>query len=290
MNPSVPVAECDRQLPLGEEIFLDHVGHFVADAEAARRALAGAGFTPTPLSVQVDPATGGPTGTGNVTAVLRRGYMEVLFRTADTALGRELGQALARFAGVHLVAFAVDEAAAAHRRVAAAGFRVRPLAEMQRPSDTVDGPDIAAFSIVRVESGEMAEGRIQILRHRTEHTVWQPRWLDQPNGAESLVELLLVTDDVAATAARYAAFLGRPAAANAAGAVVRLDRGRVQIMTRRLARPCRGGARCRRRRPDPARRHDRGAVPGPARHRRLGDGGRPGRSALAPLRPPGGET
>ena len=47
--------EADRQLPRGDEIFLDHVGHFVADVEAAGRALARAGFAPTPVSVQVNP-------------------------------------------------------------------------------------------------------------------------------------------------------------------------------------------------------------------------------------------
>src|SRR5688572_18772991 len=35
--------EADRQLPVGEEIFLDHVGHFVRDQEAASRALVRAG-------------------------------------------------------------------------------------------------------------------------------------------------------------------------------------------------------------------------------------------------------
>ena len=29
----------------------------------------------------------------------------------------------------------------------------------------------------------MPEGRIQILTHRTESTVWQKRWLTHPNGA-----------------------------------------------------------------------------------------------------------
>jgi hypothetical protein len=231
MKPVPPVVECDRQLPLGEEIFLDHVGHFVADAAQARRALAQAGFAPTPVSVQVDPVTGGPTGTGNVTAMLRRGYVEVLFRTADTVLGRELDAALARYGGVHLVAFSVADAAPAHRRLATAGFRVRPLTEMQRPVDTAGGPGIAAFTVVRVEPGEMAEGRIQILTHRTEQTVWQSRWLDHPNGAVGLAELLLVTADVAATAARYVGFLGRPAEENAAGQAVRLDRGRMQFVS-----------------------------------------------------------
>ena len=79
-------AEADRQLPVGGEIFLDHVGHFVRDPEAASRALARAGFAPTPVSVQANP-DGTPTGTGNVTAMFSRGYIEVLFKTADTPLG-----------------------------------------------------------------------------------------------------------------------------------------------------------------------------------------------------------
>ena len=65
-------AEVDRQLPLGEEIFLDHVGHFVADRDAASRALARCGFAPTPVSIQVNP-DGTPTGTGNVCAMFARG-------------------------------------------------------------------------------------------------------------------------------------------------------------------------------------------------------------------------
>src|SRR5262245_5199094 len=61
-------AEVDRQLPLGEEIFLDHVGHFVADREAASHALVRSGFAPTPVSVQVNP-DGTLTGTGNICAM-----------------------------------------------------------------------------------------------------------------------------------------------------------------------------------------------------------------------------
>ena len=46
-----------------------------------------AGFAPTPVSVQVNP-DGTPTGTGNVTAMFARGYVEVLFKTAETPLAR----------------------------------------------------------------------------------------------------------------------------------------------------------------------------------------------------------
>src|SRR5436305_1457617 len=49
------LVEVDRQLPIGKEIFLDHVGHFVPDPEAASRALVRAGFSPTPKSIQFSP-------------------------------------------------------------------------------------------------------------------------------------------------------------------------------------------------------------------------------------------
>src|SRR5205823_12044837 len=101
--------EIDRQLPVGGEIFLDHVGHFVRDAEAASRALARAGFAPTPQSIQVNPDPAGgaplPTGTGNITAMLPRGYVEVLFKAAETPLGQEFDSGLERYAGVPLAAF-----------------------------------------------------------------------------------------------------------------------------------------------------------------------------------------
>src|SRR5205085_7754602 len=116
----------DRQLPVREEIFLDHVGHFVTDCDAAATALQRAGFAPTPASIGRNPDAS-PTGTGNITAMLPQGYIEVLFKTADTPLGHELESAVARFTGVQLAAFSVADAAAAHRRLGNAGFPLRPL-------------------------------------------------------------------------------------------------------------------------------------------------------------------
>ncbi len=144
----------DRRLPAGDEIFLDHVAHFVRDGEAASRALARCGFAPTPISIQVNPdAAGGarPTGTGNVTAMLERGYLEILFKTSDTPLSREFDAALSRHAGLHLAAFAVADAESRARRLAADGFAVRDLVHMQRPVETVSGAATAAFTIARVE-------------------------------------------------------------------------------------------------------------------------------------------
>jgi hypothetical protein len=226
--------QADRQLPIADEIFLDHVGHFVRDPQAAARALARVGFAPTPVSVQVNPdAAGGvpqPTGTGNVTAMLARGYVEVLFKTADTPLGRELEAGLARHPGVHLAAFAVADAAAAHRRLAAAGFRLRPLIEMQRPVDTGGPSGTAAFTLARLETDEMPEGRIQILTHRSEPMVWQPRWLVHPNGAVALTSMVIAVADPQEAALRFARFTGRTATPSPAGQSIVLDRGHVDLV------------------------------------------------------------
>ena len=231
----IEFAETDRQLPLGEEIFLDHVGHFVRDPQTASRALAQAGFAPTPVSVQTqpDPAGGAHrlTGTGNITAMLTRGYVEVLFKTADTPLGRELDTAMARYEGIHLVAFAVADAAGAHQRLRESGFRVRPLVDMQRPVDTIGEPGTAAFTVARLEPGEMPEGRIQLLTHRTQHMVWQPRWLSHPNGAFGLASVTIAVSDLDAAARRFGRLTGRQARASSFGQTIELDRGRVDLVT-----------------------------------------------------------
>ena len=202
------------------------------DAPSAGEALARAGFAPTPVSIQVDRDDGAPTGTGNVTAMLRRGYIEVLFKTADTRLGRELDAAIARYPGIHLAAFAVADAGAAHRRLASSGFRVRPLAEMQRPlAWTETGAGTAAFTVARVEPGAMAEARIQMLTHRTEDTVWQPRWLTHPNGSVALASLVIAVADVEEAAQRFMRFTDRTATQSRSGQRVRLDRGRLELVT-----------------------------------------------------------
>ena len=233
MNHSRAI-EVDRRLPVGNEIFLDHVAHFVGDPEAASRALVRAGFAPTPISIQVNPDPAGgparPAGTGNVTCMLDRGYLEVLFRTADTPLAQELDTAMARYRGIHLAAFAVADATAMHARLTQAGFRMRLPVEMQRPVEAAAGDDIAAFSVVRVAPGEMPEGRIQALTHRTEHTVWQPRWLAHPNGARGLLDIVIAEADLEEAVGRFRRFLGREAQINPFGPAFQLDRGRVQLV------------------------------------------------------------
>jgi hypothetical protein len=233
LSGAFPQRESDRRLPVGNEIFLDHVGHFVRDAEAARRALERCGFAPTPISIQVNTDSAGgaqQTGTGNITVMLPHGYAEILFKTSDTALSREFDAALEHHAGLHLAAFAVADAERAHRRLAEGGFRVRDLVRMQRPVETATGTGTAAFTIARVEPGVMPEGRIQMLTHHTEQTVWQERWLSHANSVIGLIDVVIAVEDVAEAALRYSRFTGRAATPTPGGALLRLDRGGVYLV------------------------------------------------------------
>jgi hypothetical protein len=237
MTDELTRVDVDRQLPVGDEIFLDHVAHFARDADAAIRALAACGFSPTPVSMQVTPQPGGtgPTGTGNVTVMLPRGYAEILFKTADTPLARELDAALERYPGLHLAAFAVADAGKARQRLATHGFRVRDLAHMERPVETETGAGRAAFTIARLEAGVMPEGRIQMLTHHTEDTVWQPRWLHHPNTATGLIDVIIAVADVAEAAQRFTRFTDRTPVFTSGGAVIHLDRGAIYLVSHERA-------------------------------------------------------
>ena len=224
-----------RQLPLADEIFLDHVGHFVSDKDAARDALIQAGFQPTPISIQRNEDEHGEkhlTGTGNVTAMFKGGYIEVLFKTADTKLGQEFDEALSKYPGMHLAAFAVADAQAHSQRLAQTDFRVRPIVDLRRPIGTETGESEASFTVARVEPGEMAEGRMQYLTHHSEDTVWQKRWLSHPNTTEALLDIVIAVEDITEAENRFGRFLRANPASTKTGVVIGLERGGVQLMNK----------------------------------------------------------
>lgn len=216
------------------EVTLDHSGHFVADAAAARAALERLGFTVTPYSAQVqpDPETGEDrlTGTGNICVMLPEGYLEFLVHTADTAIGREFRAALDRRAGLHLCAFGVGDAAACHRDLVARGLDMRPLVRFSRQVDTIDGPRSAAFTVARMAAGTMPEGRVQVLTHHNDTVLWQPRWTAHGNGAKALQAILVSSPDPQEAAARFARLLDRQPQAMGPGLRILLNRGAIDLL------------------------------------------------------------
>lgn len=227
-------AEVRDTLPGDGQVFLDHVGFFVPDMSRAAAAMEALGFSLTPFTRQttVDPVHGGQVaqGTANRCAMLERGYLEVLTPVADTALAAEMRAGLARYAGLHLIALAVADAAAHHARLRAAGFDPRPPVHLRRPVEIGARTREAAFTVIRVPPRMMPEGRVQILTHHTPEVVWRAGATAQPNGATALSAVLLCVADPETVAARYARFAGRGAGTRGGTWSVVLDRGRIDFV------------------------------------------------------------
>jgi hypothetical protein len=201
-----------RQLPGSGETFLDHLGHFVPDMEAAHRALARLGFVQTPYTVhQTTPGPGAasvPGGTANRCVMLHEGYIEVLCVVdRDHPTGARTQRQLERYTGVHIVAMTDPDALARRDRMEAAGFETQDPVNLRRAVPLANGGEgMAAFTVCRTPADAMAEGRVQVLTQLTEELVWQPRWMNHENGIVALRDVVILPEDLDEAADRYARF------------------------------------------------------------------------------------
>lgn len=223
----------EAQTPSGDQIFLDHVGWFVPDMDAAAADFERLGFPMTPLTVHENErpdGSRGPSGSANRCAMIARGYLEVLVRMpgVDSPLARQMEDALSRYAGLHLIAFTVADAGVAVRRLRDAGFDPAPPVALRRKMPLDGGGDAtAAFSVIRLPAGRMAEGRVQMLTQDTPDVVWQPSAIARENALDMLSGALVCSPDPAEAAARYARFTGRPTIRDGRRHRLALDRGEI---------------------------------------------------------------
>ena len=200
-----------RQVPPAGTLNLDHVGHFVPDKDAATAVLEKLGFCLTPFSPQTTKNEAGetiPAGTGNRCAMFASGYLEFLTPVADTPVATQIRAAIARHTGHHLIAFGTPAAEEEHARLERHGFAPLPLVNLQREVDVSGELRLVRFSVVRVRPETMPEGRVQFCQHHTPENMWQPKYLDHPNGVTGLIAAFVVADEPETVSARFARFSG----------------------------------------------------------------------------------
>ncbi|MGE0725191.1 MAG: VOC family protein [Alphaproteobacteria bacterium] len=231
---AIPFARAN--VPAAGEVVIDHLAHWVPDEPAASARLEALGFTLAPFSHQVTRATPDAppvsAGTANRCMMFRQGYIEILTTTGDTPNAQTLKKGMARYVGVHLIAFGSPDGDATADQLRAAGFAPLPTVRLEREIGLQDGgTGHVRFNVVRLPPEAMPEGRIQFCHHRTPENMWQGRWLDHPNGATGLTSILVASPDPAETASRIGRFVGRAATRRADGAMVlALDRGALVIV------------------------------------------------------------
>lgn len=218
----------ERQLPEGDEVFLDHVGWFVADLDAAAETFRRLGFAIHDESLHMNADAEGrrvPAGTANRLVTTDIGYLEVLAQRSDTPLGRQLAAGVARYEGLHLVAFGHADVPGRAPLLAEGGFRPLDPVNLRREMETEQGPTTFAFTVLRVPPDTMPEGRIQWCAHLTPESVWRPALMRHANAADALTGALFVVADVAEALDRYARFTAKPALRRDGAGTIDLDRG-----------------------------------------------------------------
>ncbi|MCP5371519.1 MAG: VOC family protein [Hyphomicrobiales bacterium] len=213
---------------------LDHVGVVSADAEKLWPAYERMGFLLTPPTQQTgSPAPGEPPellGTGNRCAMFMDGYLELLAIVDPARPTRGFPERLARYAGLHILAFGCDDADAAGAAMAARGAGVAGIAHLERTVDTPHGPELARFSVIRPAPAEAPECHLNVLQHHTPAALWQPRYLIHPNGAQALAAATLCVADPERAAARYGRLLGHDPQRQGPGWRLRPGRGVLDVV------------------------------------------------------------
>lgn len=239
-----------QQTPNLGQIFLDHVGWFVPDMDAASRAFEKLGFRLTPFSVHGDrdPTTGElkPLGTANRLVMLEEGYLEILTLhggVTNPSVER-MKTSMARHVGVHLIAMTVADSLAEAKRLEQAGFDLNPTINLRRTIEAEDGSQVeVAFTVVRPKEGVHPEGRIQVLTQHTPEHMWQRRYIENDNGITALRGVMLVVDDASKVKQRLGRFTARPPQERADHQLIKLDRGHLRIFQKAEAEAYLGGAK-----------------------------------------------
>ncbi len=226
----------ERQKPLGDEVFLDHVGWFVADLEIAANRLKDLGFRVTRENIHMNRQQDGssvPSGTFNRLVTPALGYLEFLGSSGDTPLARQHRIQLARYEGLHLMAFAASDVPSEAPRLAESGFQPLEPVDMRRMTLTANGSEAEArFSVLRVPPGIMPEGRVQWCGHFTPDLVWEKGETDQPNGVDALSGALWIVEDLDEASGRFARFVRKPIVKIAEGiSGLALERGALLLAT-----------------------------------------------------------
>ena len=228
-----------HQRPAPGELVIDHVAHFVDDLDAAIGVLAALGFVATARSDQTTHDAEGketPAGQANRCVMLEAGYLEILTPTLDTPTSRRTRAQMARYRGVHILAFGTPSAEEDGARLAHHGFEPLAPVDLRRAVEveTADGltQALARFAVQRVAAEKMPEGRVQFCEQRTPECLWQPRYLRHANGVRALAAVIVCAEDPLEAGARFARFAGLLPAPS--GDFVRLQtaRGSVLIGTR----------------------------------------------------------
>jgi hypothetical protein len=163
--------------------------------------------------------------------MFRWGYLELVAIVDSTLDAGPFPGFLARYAGIHLVAFRTDDAATTAAELERREVALDGVFDLQRAVDTEDGEAMLRLSLVRPAPEAISEARLSLVQHHTPENLWQPRYLDHPNGVTALSGAVLCVEDPPASAARFEKLLGLTAERQGEALVLSCRHGRVSFVS-----------------------------------------------------------
>lgn len=204
---------------------LDHVGVVSRDLSGLAGQFERLGFLLTPFARQSDGRI------GNRCAMLRNGYIELLAVVDPRAGSATLDRLLARYAGIHILAFAMADEQATLARLDRADMAASGVTQLDRAIDDSNphGPR-ARFAFIPIP--DQTEGRVNLVRHLTPELLWQDRLLRHANNATALADVMLAVADPAEAAARFSRIAGCPVVPDPVGGfALDLRHGHVRLLS-----------------------------------------------------------
>ena len=167
------------------------------------------GFIVTPPSLH-------SIGSLNRTVVFDTSYIELLgYPPGGPPPARpELAQ---RPPGPLALVFRTGDADAAHRDLAASGFKPRPVQSFSRPVRNDAGIDVeAVFRVTRLEPDALPGAWVYFCQHLTPELIWRPQWRRHAIGARSIRAIDIDVADIAPAVGAYICATGATRSSNAA--------------------------------------------------------------------------
>jgi catechol 2,3-dioxygenase-like lactoylglutathione lyase family enzyme len=183
---------------------LDHVIILVRDLDDADARMARLGFRPTPRGVHSPHM-----GTANATVMLENGtYLEILTVLEATPANEDSRAVLGEREGPFGLALKTDDAHGAAEAFEAAQMAAGGALAFVRPVAFPNGTQDACFTVARARPDATPGASLFVCQHHTPGIVWREDYLEQPNGATGLAEVIGIADDLTAIEDAYGAIFG----------------------------------------------------------------------------------
>lgn len=222
---------------------IHHPGLITRHLEQAVARYERLGFAVTPLSVHTIAAAPGRDpvrfGTGNRTVVFERNYLELLGivdaeqwsrLTKEQRGSYDIDVPLSRHEGLHVLCLGTDDIEATTARFKREGISSTGISRLQRGVMTPEGEKTLVALSSHFPRADNPEGLVSVSQHLTRELALLPDYMEHPNGARRLTEVLICAPQPERVADKYGTYCRREVERRGDLFVVNLRHSRITVV------------------------------------------------------------